>query len=255
MSNDDKNETPQQSAEIQDDTDLEVGATTNIASERAVVEAPDPPSSGYIDEEESFILLPKPGLPDGASIYEFNTNTNVAANNNKTNQDNTELRKVPIECSICLCEYTVGSDTVWSSNPQCDHVFHANCIEQWLMKQRDGPLCPCCRRDFVIDPFDFRSGETNDLEKGVSVGSDSSTLADRILFAATTSNIITLQTPPTVVDDEDAEVVAAAAALEAALVNSMSRIDESDGSSSSDIAHQEAVADDTNNNSSNSNST
>lgn len=22
------------------------------------------------------------------------------------------------------------------------------------MKQREGPLCPCCRRDFVIDPFD-----------------------------------------------------------------------------------------------------
>jgi len=22
------------------------------------------------------------------------------------------------------------------------------------MKQREGPLCPCCRRDFVIDPYD-----------------------------------------------------------------------------------------------------
>ncbi|OEU19897.1 hypothetical protein FRACYDRAFT_155564, partial [Fragilariopsis cylindrus CCMP1102] len=53
------------------------------------------------------------------------------------------------ECSICLCEYIVGSDLVYSSNPQCDHVFHAECIEQWIMKQRDGPLCPCCRRDFV----------------------------------------------------------------------------------------------------------
>lgn len=24
------------------------------------------------------------------------------------------------------------------------------------MRQRDGPLCPCCRRDFVIDPFDLQ---------------------------------------------------------------------------------------------------
>jgi hypothetical protein len=23
------------------------------------------------------------------------------------------------------------------------------------MKQREGPLCPCCRRDFVIDPYDL----------------------------------------------------------------------------------------------------
>jgi hypothetical protein len=22
------------------------------------------------------------------------------------------------------------------------------------MKQHDGPLCPCCRREFVFDPFD-----------------------------------------------------------------------------------------------------
>jgi hypothetical protein len=23
------------------------------------------------------------------------------------------------------------------------------------MKHRGGPLCPCCRRDFIIDPFDL----------------------------------------------------------------------------------------------------
>ena len=133
---------------------------------------------GY-DDDGTFILVPKPGLPDGASIYEFTTNPVVAANKN---QDINDLRMVPNECSICLCEYTVGSDAVWSSNPQCDHVFHANCIEQWLMKQRDGPLCPCCRRDFVIDPFDAGPGEIiNDIEIGDSTG-------DSIIAAATTSS-------------------------------------------------------------------
>lgn len=55
----------------------------------------------------------------------------------------------------------VGSDIVWSSNENCDHHFHANCIERWLLKQREGPLCPCCRQDFVVDPFDLLEEEGN----------------------------------------------------------------------------------------------
>ena len=29
------------------------------------------------------------------------------------------------------------------------------------MKQREGPLCPCCRRDFVVDPLDLLEEENN----------------------------------------------------------------------------------------------
>ena len=29
------------------------------------------------------------------------------------------------------------------------------------MKQREGPLCPCCRRDFIVDPFDLLEEEAN----------------------------------------------------------------------------------------------
>lgn len=99
-------------------------------------------------DSDDFILVPKPGVP----------------HSDKPSPG--KLRKVPNECSICLCEYNVGSDIVWSSNPKCEHVFHTSCIEQWLLKQREGPLCPCCRRDFVIDPFDSSPDETDDLEKG-----------------------------------------------------------------------------------------
>jgi len=162
-----ENETPQRSAKLQDGAEEQTppDSCSESAKEGSRIE------EGDADE---FILVPKPGLPHGGAIYEFNTNTNsflLANNPDETNiqqQDDIELREVPNECSICLCEYTLGSDIVRSSNPQCDHVFHTNCIEQWLMKQRDGPLCPCCRRDFVIDPFDFGSGETDDLEKGDS---------------------------------------------------------------------------------------
>ena len=69
-----------------------------------------------------------------------------------------ETRVLPGLCTICLCPYEVGSDVVWSSNSACEHVFHEECIERWLMKQREGPLCPCCRRDFVVDPYDLEDG-------------------------------------------------------------------------------------------------
>lgn len=29
------------------------------------------------------------------------------------------------------------------------------------MKQREGPLCPCCRRDFIVDPLDLLEEENN----------------------------------------------------------------------------------------------
>ena len=58
-------------------------------------------------------------------------------------------------CAICLSSYEVGDEIVWASNPSCDHAFHKECIERWLIKQRGNPLCPCCRRDFVLDPLDM----------------------------------------------------------------------------------------------------
>jgi hypothetical protein len=69
-----------------------------------------------------------------------------------------EQRLVSGLCTICLSTYKVGSNVVWSSNADCDHAFHPDCIEKWLMKQREGPLCPCCRRDFIVDPFDVEEG-------------------------------------------------------------------------------------------------
>eukprot|EP00538_Stauroneis_constricta_P011336 CAMPEP_0119547676 /NCGR_PEP_ID=MMETSP1352-20130426/1739_1 /TAXON_ID=265584 /ORGANISM="Stauroneis constricta, Strain CCMP1120" /LENGTH=636 /DNA_ID=CAMNT_0007592663 /DNA_START=355 /DNA_END=2265 /DNA_ORIENTATION=+ len=96
-------------------------------------------------EPERYVELPMPGLSIGKAR-------------------SLSKRLVPTTCSICLCDYEVGSDIVWSSNSACDHVFHTECIEQWLTKQREGPLCPCCRRDFIIDPYDL---EEEEMEEGI----------------------------------------------------------------------------------------
>lgn len=37
------------------------------------------------------------------------------------------------ECSICLTPYEVSQKVTWSSNPNCPHVFHHQCLLQWFV--------------------------------------------------------------------------------------------------------------------------
>lgn len=48
-------------------------------------------------------------------------------------------------CAICVSLYEDKDIVVWSD--QCQHIFHRDCLVQWLMK--DGKSsCPCCRQRF-----------------------------------------------------------------------------------------------------------
>lgn len=58
-------------------------------------------------------------------------------------------RYFPNCCAVCLCTYEVGENVVLSANSQCHHVFHYECILQWLVKIRKGSPCPCCRQEFT----------------------------------------------------------------------------------------------------------
>mmetsp|Transcript_15543 Transcript_15543/g.22105 ORF Transcript_15543/g.22105 Transcript_15543/m.22105 type:complete len:336 (+) Transcript_15543:138-1145(+) len=97
------------------------------------------------------------------------------ATNNKTQQNDqqkvdkmVEKRNVPIFCAICLSEYDKGDGVCWSSNAECSHVFHEDCILQWLIssgkkramsqyftkhptdaKLLENEFCPCCRQEFI----------------------------------------------------------------------------------------------------------
>ena len=105
-------------------------------------------------EEYTHIVIPRPGLCS-------NGEESVAIKMN---------REVPIFCAVCLSEYEVNDEISWSSNSECTHVFHTDCIKQWLVAlgkkkssmQRfpDSPSekkllrydleCPCCRQDFIV---------------------------------------------------------------------------------------------------------
>jgi hypothetical protein len=89
-----------------------------------------------------------------------------------------DRREVPIFCAVCLGEYEVGEKVCWSSNTECTHVFHHDCMKNWLeasgkrasKKQRfsENPTrrqvlnfsmeCPCCRQAFVDKTVDLKVG-------------------------------------------------------------------------------------------------
>lgn len=49
-----------------------------------------------------------------------------------------------VDCSICLNEIE-GGDSV-RHLPSCGHTFHRSCIDLWLLRRADCPLCKSCVR-------------------------------------------------------------------------------------------------------------
>lgn len=48
------------------------------------------------------------------------------------------------ECLICMDSFSEGDSVAFSIH--CDHVFHHQCIAEWLLKHND---CPYCRRSVI----------------------------------------------------------------------------------------------------------
>lgn len=81
-----------------------------------------------------------------------------------------EKRSCPIFCAICLAEFEPSERVSWSSNPNCTHVFHSDCVVEWLVslgrtkskhvrfseEPNEAQLlkyqleCPCCRQAFIL---------------------------------------------------------------------------------------------------------
>jgi hypothetical protein len=44
------------------------------------------------------------------------------------------------ECPICMEGLELGDAVSWSPNEECSHVFHHECIKEWLLKHVECPL-------------------------------------------------------------------------------------------------------------------
>jgi hypothetical protein len=92
-----------------------------------------------------------------------------------------KTRDVASGCAVCLCEFDSQDQITWAANKECPHVFHSDCILQWMLalgrkeqkRRRQHPqwstgdpikdiitfpmLCPCCRQQFINKPEDIPS--------------------------------------------------------------------------------------------------
>jgi len=56
-----------------------------------------------------------------------------------------------IECPICLDEFKLGQIISYSPNTECNHVFHHECIKEWLLRHTNCPFCRnfCMHTDLI----------------------------------------------------------------------------------------------------------
>ncbi|XP_078157309.1 E3 ubiquitin-protein ligase ATL31-like [Carex rostrata] len=74
-----------------------------------------------------------------------------------------KIGKGTLECAVCLCEFE--DDENIRLLPKCSHVFHADCIDEWLSSH---VTCPVCRCVLTPDP--------NQPSDQTEEGAESSTL-------------------------------------------------------------------------------
>lgn len=104
-------------------------------------------STGFsFDEEEvrGTVEFSLPPQVDGKPSVRNSTTSN-------DDENNTEI-SVPNLCAICLEEYHEGETIVWSSNKNCPHTFHKDCLTSYFVKvkEKEDYPCPLCRQQFLL---------------------------------------------------------------------------------------------------------
>ncbi|XP_021725412.1 E3 ubiquitin-protein ligase ATL6-like [Chenopodium quinoa] len=74
-----------------------------------------------------------------------------------------KIGKGSLECAVCLNEFE--KDETLRLLPKCDHVFHPECIDAWLIAHT---TCPVCRAELVPDAHESSSEDNPHLAEGES---------------------------------------------------------------------------------------
>jgi Ring finger domain len=88
-------------------------------------------------------------------------------------------------CAVCLTEFKEGEKT--RVLPNCLHFFHVNCIDEWLCKNAN---CPLCRSPITTEPTSFSVNQEldhvvpeNNTEVVINVREDEAATTDSTLAA------------------------------------------------------------------------
>ncbi|CAB4312877.1 unnamed protein product [Prunus armeniaca] len=92
----------------------------DVEAQRNHPQQPHPPPN-----QATAAKTPPPLAEKKASSFRYTKNQAIA-----TNTDS--------ECSICLGEFKDGEKC---RQLECEHAFHGECIDQWLLKKMHCPLC------------------------------------------------------------------------------------------------------------------
>ncbi|AES82533.1 putative transcription factor C2H2 family [Medicago truncatula] len=92
-----------------------------------------------------------------------------------------KIGKDVLECAVCLMEFE-DTETL-RLIPKCDHVFHPECIDEWLSSHT---TCPVCRANLVPQPGDSVHGVPESQQQDVEAQNDAVQLpteSDSVLLA------------------------------------------------------------------------
>lgn len=98
------------------------------------------------------------------------------------NSENSELK-----CPVCCEAYAENDKICWSRNQLCNHAFHVDCIELWLLMH---DRCPVCRNEYLVSDDNFEvpaAGDGNTISQLPSPSTDRSPILEE---ADTLANII-----------------------------------------------------------------
>jgi hypothetical protein len=99
-------------------------------------------------------------LCDLSVIRTTTTKTTTRKALNDTESDSIAESLEDTSCAICLGDYQKGEIVCWSRNAKCNHVFHLECAEEWLMRNVE---CPCCRFKFIFNNNNNTNGDNTFL--------------------------------------------------------------------------------------------
>ncbi|XP_020538513.1 RING-H2 finger protein ATL74-like [Jatropha curcas] len=108
-----------------------------------------------------------------------NSSRNEREDLERRNRSQEELQKLPsydftnskgsspIDCAVCLDNFKIGDKC--RLLPICNHSFHSQCVDSWLLRT---PICPICRTSTFSDS---RRQESSNFSDSVDVRGSLST--------------------------------------------------------------------------------